>query len=103
MAEPALNTPLTRRIDRLTGWRSWCPFRTGRVKASLFLALTLSMCVSCAPTFEKGGRSQEESDLHSAQCLQDNSSRTAARYGPSHHVDWTGYAARMSAKGYPRQ
>jgi hypothetical protein len=102
VVEPALNT-LIRRIDRLTGWRSWRPFRTGRVKASLFLALTLGMFVSCAPTFEKGGRSQEEFDLDSAQCLQDNSSRTAARYGPSHHVDWTGYAACMSAKGYPRQ
>ncbi len=101
MVEPAPNT-MPRRLDRLTGWRSWRPFPTGRVKA-LFLALTLSMCVSCAPTFEKGGKSQEEFDLDSAQCLQNNSSRTAARYGPSHHVDWTGYATCMSAKGYPRQ
>ncbi len=74
MTEPSLDTP-TRRIDRLTGWGTCRAFLTGYLKASVFLTLTLGMFVSCAPTFEKGGKSPEAFDLDSAQCLQDNSSR----------------------------
>jgi hypothetical protein len=102
MVEPALSPPI-RRIEGLTGRRFWRPLRTGHLKASVCIALTLGMCVSCAPTFERGAKSQEELDLDSAQCLQDPSTKTAARYGSSHHTDWTGYAACMNAKGYARQ
>jgi hypothetical protein len=72
-------------------------------KALLFWAFAFGMCVSCTPTFERGGKSQEQFDRDSAECRQDNTRRTAARYGPSHHADWTGYAACMNARGYFRE
>jgi hypothetical protein len=74
-----------------------------RGMARLCLALLLSIVTSCAPAFDRGSKSPEDFEHDDAQCLQQNSTKTAARYGASHHTDWNGYALCMGAKGYSRR
>ena len=71
-----------------------------RVRAAVVAALALEFLTSCAPVFDKGSKSQEEFDRDSTECLEENTTRTAARYGPSRHTDWRGYASCMTSKGY---
>ncbi len=79
------------------------PSRTSRGRVTLFVALVLGSLTGCAPTFNKDGKSQEEFDRDNAQCIQESSTTTAARYGASHHTDWDAYARCMSTKGYSRR
>ena len=71
-----------------------------RLNGIWLFALVLGIFTSCAPTFEKDGRSQEEFDRDHAQCIQGNSLKTAARYGPNRHTDWSAYARCMESRGY---
>ncbi len=77
--------------------------KKSRTRTSLSFALLVSVLMGCAPTFATGGKSQEEFDRDHAECLAQSSTKTAARYGPSHHTDWKNYTLCMSSKGYPRQ
>ncbi len=76
------------------------PHREPWVRTTLSFALVLGMLTGCAPTFDKGRKSQDEFDSDHAQCLQENSTKTSARYGPSRHTDWNEYARCMSSKGH---
>ena len=66
-------------------------------------ALVLAIVAGCTPAFDRGAKSQEEFDRDNTQCLDDNTSKTAARYGSNRHTDWKNYAQCMSSKGYPRR
>lgn len=73
------------------------------IKTMLFVTLVVGFLTSCAPRFDKGGKSQDEFDRDQAYCLQENTTKTAARYGPSRRTDWSSYALCMASKGYTRR
>lgn len=77
--------------------------RGSRLQATLLFSLVLGILTSCAPTFDMGAKSREEFDRDNAQCIQENSTITAARYGASRHTDWDAYALCMGSKGYSRR
>lgn len=74
--------------------------RRARPRALLFLILAVIFLISCAPAFNRGDKSQEEFDRDSTQCLEENTTKTAARYGPSRYTNWNNYVQCMSSKGY---
>ena len=73
------------------------------MRAVVSVALILSMCAGCAPAFDRGAKPQQEFDRDNAQCLEENTTKSAARYGPSRHTNWDSYALCMTSKGYPRR
>jgi hypothetical protein len=73
------------------------------MKIALAIAFVLAVVTGCAPSFDRAGKSQAEFDGDDAQCLEENTRKTAARYGPSRRTDWTNYAQCMSSHGYRRK
>jgi len=73
------------------------------MKIALAIAFALTVLTACAPSFDRAGKSQAEFDRDDAQCLEENTRKTGARYGPSRRTDWTNYAQCMSSRGYPRK
>ena len=65
------------------------------------VSLVVGIVGGCTPAFDRGARTQEEFDRDNAQCLDENTRKTAARYGSNRHTDWDNYARCMSSKGYP--
>jgi len=74
-----------------------------RMNIALAIAFVLAVVTGRAPSFDRAGKSQAEFDGDDAQCLEANTRKTAARYGPSLHTDWANYAQCMSSRGYRRK
>jgi len=87
----------------LLGQADATPSNTTQMKIALAIAFVLAVVTGCAPSFDRAGKSQAEFDGDDAQCLEENTRKTPARYGPSRHTDWTNYAECMSSRGYRRK
>ena len=71
------------------------------IAPAVVILIAAGLLTSCAPRFDRDGKSQEEFERDCAQCLLESTTKTAARYGTSQRTNWANYAACMSAKGYP--
>jgi hypothetical protein len=74
-----------------------------RSSAMMSVVLVIVILAGCTPAFEKGAKTQEEFDRDNGQCLDENTRKTAVRYGSNRRTDWNSYAKCMSSKGYLRK